>query len=173
MARFNPKAGLSLLRAHEKTKRPNQVVRKRFGMGFRFGYTGIRVRDLDKAIEFFTDTLGMRLQSRIKAPANKGEFANLLTPNRKHWLEINWYADDSPVAGPYREGDELDHLGFEVDDFDAAVQRLKAAGYPPAIGPVEDGEWKVAFFKVIDGIWLDIYRITKKKTPSRKKRRKE
>jgi catechol 2,3-dioxygenase-like lactoylglutathione lyase family enzyme len=68
-------------------------------MRFKFGYTGIRVRDLDKAIQFFTSVLGMKLQGRIKAPLNKREFANLLTLDEKHWLEINWYADDSPVAG--------------------------------------------------------------------------
>ena len=48
-------------------------------MRFKFGYTGIRVRDLDKAIQFFTSVLGMKLQGRIKAPLNKREFANLLT----------------------------------------------------------------------------------------------
>ena len=35
-------------------------------MRFKFGYTGIRVRDLDRAIQFFTDVLGMKLQARIK-----------------------------------------------------------------------------------------------------------
>ncbi len=142
-------------------------------MRFKFGYTGIRVRDLDNAIQFFTSVLGMKLQARIKAPSNKGEFANFLTPGEKHWLEINWYADDSPVAGPFKEGDELDHLGFEVDDFDLALQRITHAGYPPTIGPIEDGKWKVAFFKVIDGIWLDVYHISRKKTPTHKKKRKK
>ena len=55
-------------------------------MRFKFGYTGIRVRDLDKAIQFFTSVLGMKLQGRIRAPLNKGEFANLLTLDEKHWL---------------------------------------------------------------------------------------
>ena len=113
----------------------------------------------------------MKLQSRIKAPANKGEFANLLTPDERHWLEINWYADNSPVAGPFKEGDELDHLGFEVVDFGRAVRRLEAAGYPPVIGPIEDGEWKVAFFRVIDGIWLDIYHVAKKRSRTFRRKR--
>jgi len=30
-------------------------------MKFKFGYTGIRVRDLDKAIEFYTKLLGMKV----------------------------------------------------------------------------------------------------------------
>ena len=63
-------------------------------------------------------------------------------------------------------------MGFEVDDFEGALQQLDDAGYPPMIGPIDDGEWKVAFFKVIDGIWLDIYHITEKKTPVPKKKRK-
>ena len=119
-------------------------------MKFKFGYTGIRVRDLDEAIKFFTKLLGMKVQARIKAPWNKGEFANLVTGDGKHWLEINWYADDSPVAGPFKEGEELDHLGFEVDDFEDALKRLNEAvyrKYPTLIGPIKAGNWNVAFAK--------------------------
>lgn len=93
-------------------------------MKAKFGYTGIRVCDLDKAVEFFTKGLGMKVQARIKAPWNKGEFVNLVTSDGKHWLEINWYADDSPAAGPYSEGEQLDHLGFEVDDVEGALKLL-------------------------------------------------
>ena len=135
-------------------------------MKFHFGYTGLRVRDLDQAIGFFTKMLGMKMRARVPAPGNKGEFANLVTGDGKHWLELNWYADNSPVAGPFKAGDELDHLGFEVDDFEGALRRLKEAGYPPAIGPVHEGNWDVAFVRGVEGIWLDIYRIHR----SRRKR---
>lgn len=146
-------------------------------MKAKFGYTGIRVCDLDKAIEFFTKVLGMKVQGRIKAPWNKGEFANLVTGDGKHWLEINWYADDSPAAGPYSEGEQLDHLGFEVDDFPGALKQLNDAGYPTLIGPIKSGKWNVAFVKAVDGIWLDVYKIEKapkKKSKARatKKRRR-
>jgi lactoylglutathione lyase len=140
---------------------------------FTFSYTGIRVRDLDKAIEFFTRFLGMKVRSRIPAPWNKGEFANLVSGDARHWLEINWYAEDSPVAGPFREGEELDHLGFEVDHFEDALQRLRDAGYPPIIGPLKAGNWDIAFVKGIDGIWLDIYRINPKNKSKGKTRRKK
>jgi len=143
-------------------------------MKFKFGYTGIRVRDLDKAIEFYTKLLGMEVQARIPAPWNKGEFANLVTKDEKHWLEINWYADDSCVAGPFKEGEELDHLGFEVDDFEGVLQRLNEAGYPTQIGPIKAGNWDVAFVKGIEGIWLDIYRINRphKKKPAARRKKK-
>ena len=137
-------------------------------MKFYFGYTGIRVRDLDKAIDFFTKLLGMKVQARIPAPWHKGEFVNLATPDKKHWLEINWYADESPVAGPFSMGDQLDHLGFEVDDFEGALKHLNDAGYPTIIGPRKAGEWEFAFVKGVDDIWLDVYRITKK--PKKKSR---
>jgi hypothetical protein len=45
----------------------------------KFGYTGIRVRDLDGAIDFFTKHLEMILRSRVKADWSKGEFANLVS----------------------------------------------------------------------------------------------
>jgi catechol 2,3-dioxygenase-like lactoylglutathione lyase family enzyme len=128
----------------------------------RFGYTGIRVRDLDGAIAFFTKYLGMTLRFRVKANWTKGEFANLVSKGEKHWLELNWYTDDSPVAGPFREGEELDHLGFEVDDFEGLLKKLNDAGYPTKIGPMKYGVWDVAFVQGFENIWLDIYRIRKK-----------
>jgi lactoylglutathione lyase len=137
-------------------------------MKAKFGYTGIRVRDLDKAVEFFTKVLGMKVQARIKAPWNKGEFVNLVTSDGKHWLEINWYADDSPAAGPYSEGEQLDHLGFEVDNVDGALKLLNDAGYPTLIGPKKAGIWTFAFVKVVDNIWLDVYSIRKKKKTTKR-----
>jgi catechol 2,3-dioxygenase-like lactoylglutathione lyase family enzyme len=128
----------------------------------RFGYTGIRVRDLDGAIAFFTEYLGMKVRSRVKAEWTKGEFANLVSKGGKHWLELNWYAHDSPVAGPFREGEELDHLGFEVDNFEVLLRKLNDAGYPTRIGPTKYGVWDVAFVQGFENLWLDIYRIRKK-----------
>lgn len=143
-------------------------------MKAKFGYTGIRVRDLNKAVEFFTKVLGMKVQARVPAPWNKGEFVNLVTGDGKHWLEINWYADDSPAAGPYSEGEQLDHLGFEVDDFEGALKQLNDAGYPTLMGPTKAGKWHFAFVKVVDDIWLDVYKIDKapKKKPKAKTAKK-
>jgi catechol 2,3-dioxygenase-like lactoylglutathione lyase family enzyme len=128
-------------------------------MKLTFGYTGIRVRNLDGAIEFFTKYLGMRLRSRVKAHRNKGEFASMISKGEKHWLELNWYAADSPVAGPFREGEELDHLGFQVDNFEKLLKKLNDSGYPTRIGPVKYGVWDVAFVQGFENIWLDIYRV--------------
>lgn len=149
-------------------------------MQAKFTYTGIRVRDLDRAIDFFTRVLGMKLEGRVKVGWTKGEFANLTAADGKHWLELNWYADESPVEGPFREGDELDHLGFEVEDFAGALARLKEEGYVPKHGPHHGGGWHIAFVPVVDGLWLDVFHRdpkprkkakARRKTASRKRRR--
>ena len=122
-----------------------------------FAYTGIRVRDLDRAIDFFTHVMGLKLLGRMKSKWTKGAFANLSSSDGKHWLELNWYPDDGPVEGPFREGDALDHLGFEVEDLDATLARLKEEGYPVRHGPFHYGRWHYAFVPVVDDIWLDVF----------------
>lgn len=137
-----------------------------------FAYTGIRVRDLDAAIDFFTRVLGLKLEGRVKVGWTKGEFANLRSGDEKHWLELNWYADDSPIEAPFREGDGLDHLGFEVDDLDGFLAQLKEAGYEPKHS-YHGGGWHIAFVPVVDGIWLDLFHRPRPKTRRRAKVAKE
>jgi len=126
---------------------------------FVFVYTGIRVRDLDRSIEFYTRVLGMRLLRREKVDENKGEFAMLGCDGSDHGLELNWYSDESPIARPYPEdeGEELDHLAFEVENLEASLTFLKAQGYPPVMGPVVDDRFAVAYVKDPDSIWVEFY----------------
>ncbi|HYM40574.1 MAG TPA: VOC family protein [Thermoplasmata archaeon] len=133
-----------------------------------FAYTGIRVRDLDRAIDFFTRVMGMKLRGRVKPKWTQGEFANLLSRDGKHWLELNWYPEQGPVEGPFREGDTLDHLGFEVDDLDAALASLKEEGYLVKHGPFHGGRWHYAFVPVVDGLWLDVFHRATKPTKKRR-----
>jgi lactoylglutathione lyase len=131
----------------------------RMGPEKRFGYTGLRVQDMDKAIEFFTNVLGMKLRSRVEATWNKGVFANLGYDGEEHYLELSWYAADSPHYTKFVEGDQLDHLGIKVMDFDGTLKTLKDAGYPVKIGPIHEGKWHIAFVRGYEGIWLDVYNV--------------
>lgn len=124
-----------------------------------FSYTGLRVQDLDKAIEFFTETLGMKVRSKVDATWNKGVFANLGYDGDEHYLELSWYAPDSPHHTQFVEGDQLDHLGIRVDDFEGTLKKLGEAGYPVKIGPIHEDRWHIAFVKGIEGIWLDVYTV--------------
>jgi lactoylglutathione lyase len=124
-----------------------------------FSYTGLRVQDLDRAVEFFTKVMGMKLRSRVEATWNKGAFANLGYEGEQHYLELSWYAVDSPYHTKFVEGDQLDHLGIKVKDFDGTLRSLADAGYPVKIGPTHEGKWHIAFVKGYEGIWLDIYSV--------------
>ncbi|MFQ5837260.1 MAG: VOC family protein [Thermoplasmata archaeon] len=126
-------------------------------MKFTFVYTGIRVRDLDRSLEFYTDVLGMKLLRRITAPETQGEFAYLRSEESEQLLEINWYAEDSPVAGPYTEGEELDHLAFQVEDLDETLKYLEERGYPMIMGALQSEAAQWAYVKDPDGIWIEVF----------------
>jgi len=46
-------------------------------MKSKFAYVGIRVRDIDESIKFYTDVLGMKLKGRSTMAQTKGEIASL------------------------------------------------------------------------------------------------
>jgi len=121
-------------------------------MKFTLRYTGIRVTDLDRALRFYLDVLGMRLSARIKVPETKGEFAVVRSEGSDHWLEINWYADQE-----YRSGDELDHIAFQVADLDEALSELKTRGIEPIsyVRDTEHSRW--TYISDPDGIWIEVY----------------
>lgn len=124
---------------------------------FRFSYTAIRVRDLDRSIAFYRDVLGLTLQGRDTFPANKGEAAYFGSEGANHPLEVNWYADDSPVAGPYREGEELDHLAFEVEDLAEALGHLEKHGHPTVLGPFHSENASWAYVTDPDGLYVELF----------------
>ena len=130
------------------------------GEGMRFRYTGIRVTDLDRSVEFYTRFLGMRAVWRSKVPQTKGEMV-VLRDDGDHPLELNAYSDEKK----YTNGDDLDHLAFEVDDFQTVYDELRRGGVELAWDVQESPRWKRAFFKDPDGIWLEIFQM---KTATRK-----
>ena len=124
---------------------------------FRFRYTAIRARDLDRSIAFYGDVLGLPFEGRDAFPANKGEAAYFRGEGMAHPLEVNWYAEDSPVAGPYREGEELDHLAFEVADLEEALAYLDQEGHPTVLGPIESQAAVWAYVTDPDGIYVELF----------------
>jgi lactoylglutathione lyase len=124
-------------------------------MRFRFVYTGVRVRDMERALRFYTEGVGMRLKERVKIPETGGEVATLLTEGSEQLLELNWYPQEG-LHRDYREGDELDHLAFEVPALDGALEHLVKQGATVTLEPFrEGGEW-LAYVKDPDGIWIEL-----------------
>ena len=127
---------------------------------YRLRYTGIRVRDMDASIRFYTEVLGMRVvEKRERTPPTEGEVVTLKSPDGDQLLELNWYAEGSRFGPPYVNGEELDHLAFDVDNLDRAVADLVSKGVEVVIRPGEIGGWygwREAFAKDPNGIWIEL-----------------
>ena len=99
-------------------------------MKTKFTYTGIRVRDLDASVAFYTKVLGMKDMGRSTVDATKGRSASLASEEGGFVLELNYYEKGSRFATDYVVGEGLDHLAFQVEDLDKALAEAKKAGHP-------------------------------------------
>jgi catechol 2,3-dioxygenase-like lactoylglutathione lyase family enzyme len=115
-------------------------------------YTGIRVRDLDRARRFYSEGLGLVSVGTGRMAAG-GVWETLQDPESGVKLELNYYPG-SPV---YREGDELDHLGFRVTDLPGTIGRLVALGGRVRIPPFDEGGVRLAFLSDPDGVWVELF----------------
>jgi lactoylglutathione lyase len=121
-------------------------------MGFR--YTGIRVRDMERSIDFYTRVLGMQVKFRMNIRVTGGKVAVLKSPRGSQRLELNWY----PPRGMhrrYRQGDELDHLAFHVRDVDAFLRENRGE-FRVAMKPFDEGRERLAYVTGPDGEWIEL-----------------
>lgn len=107
----------------------------------------LRVRDLDAALDFFVEKLGLTETRRKDNAANKFTLVFLGSGADGDTAEIeltyNW-----DQAEPYPTGRFFGHLAFEVDDIYATCARLEAAGVT-INRPPRDG--RMAFVRSPDG----------------------
>ncbi len=123
-------------------------------MRARFRYTGIRVRDLDRSLAFYTDLFGMKVIGGGTMP-HGGRYVHLRTPGSQQRLELNWYPKGSRFYGSYRNGEEMDHLAFVVGNVRAAYRELVRKGARPAVDPAHSKGTEV-YVKDPDGIWIEL-----------------
>lgn len=120
-------------------------------------YAGIRVRDLERSLKFYTDALS--LQERRRGTMPHGGVWVLLEDRTSHQqLELNWYPEGSKFAVPYSIGEGLDHLGFRLPDVKAGIAELQRAGATLLHSEEEDGVVEAAFLTDPDGLWIELIR---------------
>jgi len=120
-----------------------------------FIYTGIRVRDLEESIQFYTKVLNMKLTGRQRIEETKGDVAGLQSGKNGFALELNHYDEDSPYNTKYTVGEGLDHLAFKVDDMDKAISAAKSEGYSLE-HEVRTKSSRWAYIKDPNGIWIEL-----------------
>lgn len=123
-------------------------------MKYRHYYAGIRVRDLERSLGFYTKALGMKVVNEGRMP-HGGKYVQLRSPGSSQRLELNWYPRGSRFHTPYRRGEELDHIAFLVDDVEKAHRELLGKGAKPAVPPGRSKGTEV-YVRDPDGIWIEL-----------------
>ena len=121
----------------------------------RFMYTGIRVSDLRRSIEFYKKMMGMTEVQRGKIRAG-GMFVQLKDKGSQQVLELNYYPPGKKFYEEYVEGSELDHLAFWCKDVRRSYEKVLASGAASAIEPWDEGGYTLAFVRDPDGIWIEL-----------------
>lgn len=119
-------------------------------------HTMIRVGDLDKSINFYTEVLGMQLLRRKDYPEGRFTLAFLAygpeTENTALELTHNWDTDH------YELGTGFGHLAIEVADVYAACEEVRAKGGKVVreAGPMKHGSTILAFVEDPDGYQIEL-----------------
>ena len=122
----------------------------------RFTYTGIRVRDLKRSIEFYTQTMGMKVVERGTMKAG-GTYVSLKSKESPQLLELNCYPPGTKHYDDYVEGSEFDHLAFQCGDVRRSYRKTISGGATSAIEPWDEGDSTLAFIRDPDGVWIELH----------------
>lgn len=125
--------------------------------GFRMLHTMIRVRDLDKSLDFYTRLLGMSLLRKKDFPT--GEFTLAFVgygPEETSTvveLTHNWGQKE-----PYDLGNAFGHVAIAVPDIHRTCEDLEKAGVkiPRPPGPMKHGGSVIAFIEDPDGYKIEL-----------------
>ncbi|MCK5276644.1 MAG: lactoylglutathione lyase [Alphaproteobacteria bacterium] len=124
---------------------------------FRFLHTMIRVKDLDKSIDFYTRLLGMELTRKDDYPS--GEFTLAFvgygdeSDSTVIELTHNWGQEE-----PYDLGNAFGHLAIGVPDIYGTCEQMEKEGVkiPRPPGPMKHGGSVIAFIEDPDGYKIEL-----------------
>ncbi|MBK2093339.1 lactoylglutathione lyase [Francisella philomiragia] len=122
----------------------------------RFAHVMLRVKNLDRSIDFYTNILGMTVQKKMDNPEYKYTLAFLgygdISDHTVLELTYNWGDHE------YDHGNAFGHLCMQVDDVYKACEDVKAKGgiVTREAGPVKGGTQVIAFIKDPDGYQIEL-----------------
>ena len=119
-------------------------------------HTMLRVGDLQRSIDFYTQVIGMRLLRTSVNPEYQYTLAFLgFGSNPEHAeLELTY----NYGVSQYDMGTAYGHIALGVPDAAAAVERIRAAGgtITREAGPVKGGTTVIAFVQDPDGYKIEL-----------------
>ena len=128
--------------------------------GFRVMHTMLRVRDLDKSLDFYTRILGMKLLFKQDYP--EGKFTLAFVGFEDAWhrtcveLTHNWEQDED-----YTHGTGYGHIALEVASVHESCEMFEREGVsiPRPPGPMKHGSINIAFIEDPDGYKIELVQL--------------
>lgn len=119
--------------------------------------TSIFVDDQDKALTFYTETLGFVKKHDV--PMGKFRWITLVSPGEENGTELLLEPNEHPAASDYQErirADGIPATMFGVEDIQQEYKRLLALGVTFTMEPTKMGEMTIAVFNDTCGNLLQI-----------------
>ena len=120
----------------------------------RFLHAMIRVKDLEKSLDFYTKLLDMNLVRTIMLEDSILYFLSDADGQTQIVLTANF---DTPECG-YENGNAFGHFAFGVDSMEEFTKKLHSSGYEYLYEPfyMTEAGSKIAFIKDPDGNEIEI-----------------
>lgn len=113
----------------------------------RIHWASVMVDDQQKALRFYTETLGFKLKHNI--PLGEHAWITLVSEEAPEGTELVLEPDEHPAARPFKRAlveDGIPWTGFAVDDVEAEHERLEAKGVRFVQPPTDLGTVITAVF---------------------------
>jgi lactoylglutathione lyase len=124
-----------------------------------FVHTSIRTSNLERAIDFYSSLLGLKLLNRREIPQNNAEIAFLQDPEEKGaTLELTFYRNQKKFIQADYEDRLFDHLAFEVKNIGNTLVVMRKRGVTITDEPFQlspNGPL-IAFVEDPDGTLIEI-----------------
>ena len=122
----------------------------------RFLHTMLRVGNLERSIEFYTQVMGMKLLRRSENPEYKYSLAFVGYGSNPDHAELELTYNHG--VDHYEIGTAYGHIALGVPDAYAACNKIKAAGgqVTREAGPVKGGTTVIAFVTDPDGYKVEL-----------------
>ena len=122
-------------------------------MSFQFHHVHLICSDLEKMIRFFKEKFGAKLTERKKFGSAEG--AKLDLNGTSIYIRIE-RENDNIIKDPSASTYGYNHIGFMVEDLNAAYQELSQKGCVFPVPPNNAGDHPIAFLKGPDNISIEL-----------------
>ena len=121
-------------------------------------HTMLRVGDLQRSVDFYTDTVGMELLRTTERPDQGYSLAFVAFGGGNKAGQAELELTYNHGVSDYALGSAYGHIALGVDDVAATCERIRSAGgnVTREAGPVKGGNTIIAFVEDPDGYKIEL-----------------